>query len=115
MKKCVLCPSLSKGWAVCGKAVMSATSMGQGLSGGTNPVLAQQAIEKAKLTPPRRHCPASWSRGRRCLAPRNGVGARRQRPEAAIAPRAPASTHPQRRHGGPLRTERIGRAAGLSP
>lgn len=44
-----------RSWAACGKAVMSATLMGEGLPGATNPVLAQQAIEKAKseLPPPR--------------------------------------------------------------
>jgi hypothetical protein len=34
-------------WTACGKAVVSATNMGQGLPDATDPVLAQQAIEQA--------------------------------------------------------------------
>ena len=41
-----------RSWAACGKAVMSATLIGQGLPDAANPALAHQAIEKAKLDPP---------------------------------------------------------------
>jgi hypothetical protein len=49
-----LSPAELKGrsWAACGKAVMSATLMGKGLPNATNPELAQQAINKAKLDAP---------------------------------------------------------------
>ncbi len=40
-----------RSWAACGKAVMSATLMGQGLTDASSPVLAQQAIEKATPLP----------------------------------------------------------------